>query len=64
MYTSTPVALALLDPLEFRFLNMNDLEAELLGQAKEQVLGRRLEEVASIPGLKEIYAERGRGPER
>ena len=54
VYSSTPVALALLDPVEFRFLNMNDLEAELLGQAKEDVLGKRLEEIAPIPGLKEM----------
>ena len=54
VYTSTPVALALLDPVEFRFLNMNDLEADLLGQKKEDVIGRRLEEIAPIPGLREI----------
>ena len=54
VYASTPVALALLDPVEFRFLNMNDLEADLLGMKKEDVLGRRLEEIAPIPGLREI----------
>ena len=54
MYSSTPVALALLDPVEFRFLSMNNLEAELLGKAKEEVLGKRLEEIAPIPGLKQI----------
>ena len=54
VYASTPVALALLDPVEFRFLNMNDLEADLLGQKKEDVLGRKLENVAPIPGLREL----------
>ena len=54
VYASTPVALALLDPLEFRFLNMNDLEADLLGMKKEDVLGRKLEDIAPIPGLREL----------
>ncbi len=51
VYASTPVALALLDPVDFRFLNLNQFEAELLGLPKDQILGRRLDEVAPIPGL-------------
>ena len=51
VYASTPVALALLDPVNFTFLNLNQSEAELLGRPKEQILGRRLEDIAPIPGL-------------
>ena len=51
VYASTPVALALLDPVDFTFLNLNQSEAELLGRPKEQILGRRLEDIAPIPGL-------------
>ena len=55
VYSSTPVALALLDPVDFRFLSLNDLEAELLGQTKEEVIGKRLEDIAPIPGLRQIF---------
>ena len=55
VYSSTPVALALLDPVEFRFLSLNDLEAELLGMPKEEVVGRRLEDIAPIPGLRQMF---------
>ncbi len=56
VYASTPVALALLDPVEFRFLNLNEREAELLDRPRDQILGRRLEEVAPISGLADIFA--------
>ena len=55
VYSSTPVALALLDPVEFRFVSLNDLEAELLGQTKQQVIGKRLVDIAPIPGLQQIF---------
>ena len=61
VYSSTPVALALLDPVEFRFMNLNDLEAELLGKTKEEVLGKRLTEIAPIPGLQQIFEGVARG---
>lgn len=57
IYRTTPIGLALLDPVEFRFLNMNDHEAEMLGYSKEQLLGRKLSDVAppsDVPGLMEM----------
>ena len=43
VYKSTPVALALLDRETLRFLNANDKTAEILGVAKEEILGLGLD---------------------
>ena len=55
IYKTTPVGLALLDPVEFRFLNLNDHEAEMLGYSKEYILGRPLAEIAPIAGLLDLF---------
>ena len=57
IYATTPVALALLDPIHFTFLNLNEHEAALLGQPREKLLGRPLVDLAppdKIPGLLEL----------
>jgi PAS domain S-box-containing protein len=57
IYRTTPIGLSLLDPVEFRFLNLNDREAEMLGWLKEQLIGRPLREIAppdKLPGLVEM----------
>ena len=57
IYRTTPIGLALLDPVNFTFLNLNDHEAEMLGFSKAELLGRPLTEIAppdSIPGLLEM----------
>ncbi len=51
IYKATPVGLALLDPMEFRFLNLNDHEAETLGYPKHEILGREVSEIIPIPDL-------------
>ncbi len=55
VYETAPVALALLDPVEFRFLNLNDREAEMLGYPKAEILGRRLSEIAPPEGLPQLF---------
>jgi len=57
IYRTTPIGLALLDPVNFTFLNLNDHEAEMLGFSKAELLGRPLAEIAppdSIPGLMDM----------
>ena len=54
LYATTPVGLALLDPVEFRFLNLNDREAEMLGYPKDQILGKLLTEIAPPEGIPEL----------
>ena len=60
IYRTTPVGLALLDPVHFTFLNLNDHEANILGLAKEDILGRSLNEICppdKLPGLLELMRE-------
>ncbi len=57
LYATTPVGLALFDPVEFRFLNCNDQEAAMLGRPRSELLGRRLLEIAppdKVPVLLEL----------
>ena len=64
IYKTSPVGLALLDPVEFRFLNLNDHEAAMLGYPKEYILGRRLSEIAppeTVPGLLDMMSHVARG---
>ena len=57
IYRTTPIGLALLDPVHFTFLNLNDHEAEMLGYPTAELLGRPLAEIATpdhVPGLLEM----------
>ena len=58
LYRTTPIGLALFDPVDFRFLNCNDHEAEMLGHPKSELIGRRLEDIVppdKVPGLLELF---------
>ena len=46
VYATTPAALSLFDPVEFRFLNCNDQEAAMLGRPRSEVVGRLLSDFA------------------
>ena len=57
IYAAAPVGMALLDPVNFTFLNLNDHEASMLGASRAEILGRPLSELAppdKIPGLLDI----------
>ena len=60
VYRTTPVGLALLDPVHFTFLNLNDHQADMLGVPKRHLLGRKLSEIIPpdrLPGLLELMRE-------
>ncbi len=64
IYATTPVGLALLDPVDFTFLNLNEHEAEMLGWPRESLIGRPLAEIAppdKLPGLMELMRSVARG---
>ena len=64
IYKTAPVGMALLDPVGFRFLNLNDQEAEMLGYSKEAILNRPLSELAppdKVPGLLEMMRSVAKG---
>src|SRR5882757_6027548 len=55
LYRIAPVGLAFFDPKEFRYLRLNDQQAEIIGRPKSEILGRTLTEMAPIPGLHEMF---------
>lgn len=63
IYKTTPIGLALLDPVEFKFLNLNDHEASMLGYPKEEIVGRPLAEIAPIPHLLDLFRTVAKGSE-
>jgi PAS domain S-box-containing protein len=55
IYKTSPVGLALLDPVHFTFLNLNDHEAEMLGAPKERIIGRPLSEIAPPETMPHLF---------
>ncbi|HXC94374.1 MAG TPA: PAS domain S-box protein [Edaphobacter sp.] len=61
IYQSAPIGLALFDPVEFRYLRINDRQCETLGLPREKILGRRITELAPLKGLREILEQVAKG---
>jgi PAS domain S-box-containing protein len=61
IYQTAPIGLALFDPVEFRYLRINDRQCETLGLPREKILGRPITEIAPLKGLKEIFEQVARG---
>ena len=61
LYRTAPVGLALFDPVEFRYLKLNDRQAEYYGVPPDQLLGHAVTELAEIPGLQELFEQVARG---
>jgi PAS domain S-box-containing protein len=57
MYRTAPIGLALFDPVEFRYLRLNDRQAEIVGLPMEDILGKTVTEIAPIEGLKEMFQQ-------
>ena len=57
LYRSAPIGLALFDAKDFRYLRLNDRQAEFFGLTPEQIVGRTLTEMAPIEGLAELFAQ-------
>ena len=49
IYQNTPIGLALFDPVEFRYLRINDELARTIGLPRQEILGRSILEV--VPGV-------------
>ncbi len=61
IYQTAPIGLALFDPIDFRYLRLNHLQAAFFALPPEQILGKRLTEMAPIPGLRELFEQVARG---
>jgi PAS domain S-box-containing protein len=57
VYRTAPIGLALFDTKDFRYLRLNDRQAEFFGQKPEQIVGRTLTEMAPIEGLRELFEQ-------
>jgi PAS domain S-box-containing protein len=57
VYRTAPIGLALFDTKDFRYLRLNDRQAEFFGLRPEQVVGRTLIEMAPIEGLRELFEQ-------
>jgi PAS domain S-box-containing protein len=53
LYRTAPIGLALFDTKDFRYLRLNDRQADFFGLKPEEVVGRTLTEMAPIEGLKD-----------
>jgi PAS domain S-box-containing protein len=57
VYRTAPIGLALFDTTDFRYLRLNDRQAEFFGLKPEQIVGRTLTEMAPIEGLRELFEQ-------
>ena len=61
IYRTAPIGLALFDLDEYHYLRLNDRQAAFFGLKPEQIVGRKLTEMAPIDGLKELFDQVARG---
>lgn len=57
IYKTAPIGLALFDPVEFRYLRVNDRQAETLGLPIEKILGKRITDLAPLEGIEEMFRQ-------
>jgi len=57
IYKTAPIGLALFDPVEFRYLRVNDHQAETIGLSIDKILGRRITEIAPLQGIEDIFQQ-------
>jgi len=61
IYKTAPIGLALFDPVEFRYLRLNDRQAQIVGLPAEEILGKTLTEIAPIEGLNDMFRQVAQG---
>lgn len=61
VYDTAPVGLALYEPTDFRFLRVNARLAETIGMGGEEILGRRIQDVATTAVVPELFQKVLRG---
>ena len=61
LYATAPIGLALFDPVEFRYLRLNERQAAFFGLPTSLILGKTLTEMAPITGLREMFEQVAQG---
>jgi PAS domain S-box-containing protein len=54
IYENAPIGLSLLDPVDLRYLRINDRQAQTVGLPKEKIIGRVITDIAPLHGLREL----------
>ncbi len=57
VYRTAPIGLALFDTRDFRYLRLNDRQAQFFGLPLEDILGRKMTDLAPIDGLRELFEQ-------
>ena len=57
IYDTAPIGLALFDPVDFRYLRLNNRQAAFFGLKPVDILGKTVVEMAAIPGLRELFQQ-------
>ena len=61
VYDTAPVGLVLFEPKEFRYIRLNQRQAEIIGLPREQILGRRFQEIATTEVTPALFAKVAKG---
>lgn len=61
VYKTAPIGLSLFDPVEFRYIRVNDRQVETIGLPREEILGRAITEIAPLKGIKELFQQAAAG---
>jgi PAS domain S-box-containing protein len=54
IYENAPIGLSLIDPVELRYIRINDRQAQTVGLPKEKVIGQKITDIAPLHGLREL----------
>lgn len=57
IYKTAPIGLSLFDPVDFRYLRVNDRQVETIGLPREQILGRPITDIAPINGIVDLFRQ-------
>ncbi len=61
IYESAPVGFALFDPIDLRYLRVNEVQAQTIGLPKSQILGRRFDDLIPLPAAETLLRRAAAG---
>ena len=61
VYDTAPVGLVLFEPEEFRYIRVNQRQAEIIGLPRDQILGKRFQEIATTDIAPALFAKVAKG---
>jgi PAS domain S-box-containing protein len=61
IYESAPVGFALFDPVDLRYLRVNEVQAQTIGLPKSEILGRRFDDLIPLPAAETLLRRAAAG---